>query len=813
MKDARSKFISGDNDVQSQDTRPQKSAGREITVSIRKRAKSLDRNALGKQESKSSLERSNSFGRGTDPKNLSTGVATMVMLFTSPKEMSQSTPDLAKASVFAGHYNSGGDLVSDDPKYRHAIKPKKLPSSTPRMIKMRNEMKSKMKGMKSSGDSGFYQEDESDSYSSSDQFHRQPPDGALCDSDEFDLAKVSDGSSERGKGLQGLRAKFEVQKDTGTKKTGATDSNSNNNNNGLHGYSRTPPSPTMKTEMKVELTPPPTRKINIAAETKIAKENFLNMDQEKRYPERPSHIDLQNIKLRKVSPVEGVKHDLNQSKTRDQGSSYAAQISQLQYIDSVIASSMSGSSSSDQVDKGKRNREPDEVKPKFEFKREMLRKKDASPERTSKVSLVKPKAYPFGMSEDMVQKSDDQVLNVSKKTMPVEITHSGLKAPCLDDIGSKFDKELKAAKAKLSGKISPNVLKESEKRDGKESRKDPQASTFEIQFSNPSIAKESKPAITQISRASTSSVTSSQDSPRIINITLSRNSSREGDISQTESEASPSVKIERISREDSRSQVAGKPQFSWSDSKTKEKITPKPCGESRLKEIREARGFKEEKENYSKEVSQIRVVKQKTTVHRETVAEPRRFGGHPLSIDRESEGSIDKYGVTPMSPGDLSDGEMTDATDITLDSMVRANLPSANFDSFGGFKAKREADASSVSSENSQKEYLISEGLERRPAAVRFVNPEKSSCHGDKTGASIMSHKRSTKSESSITTETSQSGTRTVEKEVHSSQSHYKREVKKDLRDERRLSLKERVQLFEDQAEPFMRKSKTHENI
>lgn len=210
-----------------------------------------------------------------------------------------------------------------------------------------------------------------------------------------------------------------------------------------------------------------------------------------------------------------------------------------------------------------------------------------------------------------------------------------------------------------------------------------------------------------------------------------------------------------------------------------------------------------------------------------------------------------------MTTHDLSDGEMTDATDITLDSMVRANIqqPLSPLDTLTRIST-REIDTSSTTSENSQKEYIVSEGVTRRPKTVSIVQSTphaqlSGSCLGENSGRNVFTQSKTvfqdfsppgdsmqigqlqlfddknmeiisgttsvteehhSSQSKSVTTTTSDGQSETMEQE-QSSQSQYRRETKKEKREdkERRLSLKERVQLFEDQASPFLKGPRVNE--
>ena len=175
-------------------------------VSHRTRSSSLERLPTQKPvEEEASLKRSHSLGPAAEPvaikerkkENIAKGVAKIVDLFQQPICHSQSAPDLREEdNVFheSLQFNSQGDLISDDPKYKFAVKPKK--KETPRSIKQRHELKSKIKQMKTSADSGLWVESESDSYSSSGpEMHTQsPPDGTFDSDHEL---RVSDTSSDK----------------------------------------------------------------------------------------------------------------------------------------------------------------------------------------------------------------------------------------------------------------------------------------------------------------------------------------------------------------------------------------------------------------------------------------------------------------------------------------------------------------------------------------------------------------------------------------------------------------------------------------
>ena len=139
-----------------------------------------------------SLQRSNSVGPSEKRRSVEKGVAHILEVFNNSLDNSQSAPDLLDKSAFAEKYDDQGDLVSDDPKYCK-VSSKSKKQQTPRTVKQRHELKSRLKLMKSSADSG-YLESESDSHSSSGpdlHYNRTTPDGAF-ESDDPDHSKHCD---------------------------------------------------------------------------------------------------------------------------------------------------------------------------------------------------------------------------------------------------------------------------------------------------------------------------------------------------------------------------------------------------------------------------------------------------------------------------------------------------------------------------------------------------------------------------------------------------------------------------------------------
>jgi hypothetical protein len=128
--------------------------------------------------------------------SLGRGVGKIVERFECPM-LSLSAPDLTDESVFHEAYTENGEFFNPEAKNTLSKTSSQKRLQTPRMVKQRQEMRVKIKHMRSgSGDSYIYAVDsESDSYSSSglegqetrstQGQHRSPPDGAI--SDELDM--------------------------------------------------------------------------------------------------------------------------------------------------------------------------------------------------------------------------------------------------------------------------------------------------------------------------------------------------------------------------------------------------------------------------------------------------------------------------------------------------------------------------------------------------------------------------------------------------------------------------------------------------
>ena len=152
-------------------------------VAPRQRSQSVERPVNGQQsERRNSLGATSADGRPfVRRKSLSHGVASMVELFTMRPSLS--APDLSEKSVFSGHYNCRGDLVTDDPKYsRYALPPRR--QQTPRIVKQRHELRSRLRQA-----NGTAPEPVTDIS----RGHRSPPDGAL-DVSESSKTKVNGGA-------------------------------------------------------------------------------------------------------------------------------------------------------------------------------------------------------------------------------------------------------------------------------------------------------------------------------------------------------------------------------------------------------------------------------------------------------------------------------------------------------------------------------------------------------------------------------------------------------------------------------------------
>ena len=148
---------------------------------LRQRSQSVERPVERQllQERRNSVGVSSEGGRPFERnKSLSHGVASMVDLFSM--RASLSAPNLSDKSVFSGQYDCRGDLVTDDPKYsKYALPPRT--HQTPRIVKQRHEMRSRLRQANSVV---------TETAADASRGHRSPPDGAL-DSNETNKTKVS----------------------------------------------------------------------------------------------------------------------------------------------------------------------------------------------------------------------------------------------------------------------------------------------------------------------------------------------------------------------------------------------------------------------------------------------------------------------------------------------------------------------------------------------------------------------------------------------------------------------------------------------
>ena len=182
-----------------------------------RRTQSLDRvdqrNSAPQNDDQRKHQRSASIGEPSPALNserkvpLARGIAKMVDLFSSTLKASNSAPDLTDQSVFAETYNDQGEIASDDSKQtgqsqrsKQQVSKQILKQQTPRIVKQRNEFKSRLKTQTQKNGGPTYTESESEAYSSSysssvsesnQHSHRSPPDGATY-SDETDGRRHTD---------------------------------------------------------------------------------------------------------------------------------------------------------------------------------------------------------------------------------------------------------------------------------------------------------------------------------------------------------------------------------------------------------------------------------------------------------------------------------------------------------------------------------------------------------------------------------------------------------------------------------------------
>ena len=270
--------------------------------------------------------------------------------------------------------------------------------------------------------------------------------------------------------------------------------------------------------------------------------------------------------------------------------------------------------------------------------------------------------------------------------------------------------------------------------------------------------------------------------------------------------------------------------FQWSESRSS--VTKTPTGESETSELQQQSvKHKQSKNQYGGSVTETRerevhVIRRH---HKEIVTiptqrniatvQPQQTMGQSKPQDRTSRDNTASQ-LQPIASHvrqwsrELSDGELTDATDITIDSLVRANQPTqipirieskldSGSDSTISGNSQEAANNKSLSAFMNERGSETIESTSDKPSTSRLsTHQSKESTTGTESSSMVRSRSESSYKEVDI------SGVVLRKKEM----SEYKREVKKEIKEERRLSLKDRVKLFEDQSSPYLKGPRVNED-
>ena len=814
--------------------------------SLKTRSKSLDRVSAQKQQQQQQrasipIRRSNSFEREPPrdlprlpPKSLDKGVAKMVRHFSANKELSQSAPNLNE--VFAPQYNTYGDLISqqeesnkESSKLMSATQKPTKKKETPRIVKQRSEFKSKSKTK--SGDSGFYPESgESDSPSCSgtDNNLDQHTDGAY-ESDDIDKKRSPHKPNKHG----GLLSKHKQQH-----------MNYNNNNRIETASSTSSPFPSarsddskLESELATELSHFNSQlsKLDFIDSTAAANKQAQKKDQTD--ASRPSHIDLSTVRLKPVSNVI-MRHSPSpqgDKPSEPRKSPFQLKREMLRHVQSP-----------DGVE------EEDKVEVKLSKPKAFAGaafKSEATASLSQTLASHTPKETVYTRNIDVTDAKSESVDNSEQ---PKETIYStGFEAPKPKKEMDDFDKRLQEAKIKLTTELSPRLrrtqpgsivpLRQSEGRNNKEGIQNRplsvDASLIKLKTANQDH-QEHRPLKFNIKMdASSSHGFHKKQYPKspwpyekgLQGVDLLSDQSVDNPFKEMSTGSNMGD-----SRGNFHSDVTRSPgNFHSSESRTSVTKTPTggECKTSHLQqqsfeqtksENQDGRSVTEtrEREVHVIRRSQKEVISLPVQTKIATV-QPRRqqqIMDQSQSPNQESKQTPRDLFFSQSQPltvpsharqwsRELSDGELTDATDITIDSLVRANQPIQLPIKMGTSSSHRvESDADSTVSGDSQEatndkvitldSKAINQAVSKTDAMTSQSQIPTETYVGSETSSSF--HSRSETSYQDVDT----SGVVLRRKKE---MSEYKREVKKEIKEERRLSLKDRVQLFEDQASPYMR--------
>ena len=718
--------------------------------SLKVRSRSLDRSKARQLNQSAPLRRSNSFERKTSkdlpkvPKALDTGVAKMVDRFLgASKELSQSAPNLNDQNVFGNNYNAFGELVSTDPKFKYAQKPRK--KETPRIVKQRSEFRAKNKSK--SGDSGFCAESgESDvSHSSgTETLSQQPTDGTTdhaYESDDVDVTLTSAAdATNRSSGDGGIHNRINRFEEAVVSSPRSA---------------RSASSHASASSLKVRTPRKDTKQLRAdffsSSESHDKETNSLSPK-----PQRPTSIDLTKRRLPENTHIISI-HRSPQSSPRDS-----------------------------------RNIAQDDIKPKaqFQLKRDMLRPTgQANSEPTNQnqakydVKLSKPKQFqtsapPAATTTTAAAMADRSPNKAGSK----EMLARAFTAPKPKSEMQDFDARLESAKWKLTHELSPRVSKVK----GRERPKSVDMLAYESEQKRQGHAG--------------------------LDIRILRETTE-----QNKAEAAPPEKSV----------------YHWSPTEKQFKKTVEEKHDATLKTQKQVRSEKsvhitsgDGDSALTSEVSQHKTAADSPAAVQDT---HRKVNIIRVSASGQDSGGATKQRtvakVEPQSASshahdhaharqrsyDFSDGELTDATDVTIDSLVCANIRGTATFSPIHVAARDHSEVFSPLNVRPVKRPVdfATDGTNKNTDKFEHAHSSSfSASFGGKTVQSVSTtEETSTKTTSLHKTEMKTTETVDISGVVlrKKESSEYKRDVKKEIKEERRLSLKDRVKIFEDQAYPFLK--------
>jgi hypothetical protein len=231
------------------------------------------------------------------------------------------------------------------------------------------------------------------------------------------------------------------------------------------------------------------------------------------------------------------------------------------------------------------------------------------------------------------------------------------------------------------------------------------------------------------------------------------------------------------------------------------------------------KAFQYESEQFKNQMEVINEPNSRVTKHRTELRTEKVFKMESRTMIGPESGSGTRSGFRPRTFGheseksEVSDGEMTDATDITLDVMVGANQAWPSFSETFEFSDAEFLSSANISSMQTDRHYRKKNTTEKRAGTSSVSTEERHNTYHEhltslgtsqstRTSELLASNRTTSQQERHDTTQDAMLAAAREEMKIYKKD---KKDLQLDDDKERKRSIKELVNSFECMSSPFMR--------